>query len=337
MRLVAFLILMVVAGVVAIPTTLSSQEHQPESAPYRVELYSLQKKAESSSRYSVTNLSASNSANIVNQYYIDNGTLIASLSDLVPATESRTYDLAETSGIPNDYSGYAVVSADQPITATLQPGCAPGELAYCIELRGLQKTASGNSRYLIANRGVTHSNTQHGYYAESGTLVFYFESLIPVGETKTYELKGIDGIANGYAGYLTVRASMPVSGTVLPLETPTPTPTPTATPHYVYVPIIYGQIATPTPILIPHITSISPADGAMRGQVITINGVNFGDSQNDVNGNVVIAGLIATSALSWSDTVVVIPVPGNASPGIRIIQVYARGAAGNTYSYQILP
>jgi YD repeat-containing protein len=63
------------------------------------------------------------------------------------------------------------------------------------------------------------------------------------------------------------------------------------------------------------ISSLSPSSGAI-GTVVTIDGANFGDSQG--LGKVTFNGVAATPS-SWSDTVIVAPVPSGATTGPVIV------------------
>lgn len=111
---------------------------------------------------------------------------------------------------------------------------------------------------------------------------------------------------------------------------PTPTPGPTATPTNTPTPT-----ATPTPLPV-YIVSISPPEGAARGQTITIVGTNFGTSRSAADGNIVIGGAIGTP-LTWADTIILAVIPSSALTGTQVVQVIAHGAVSNLYTYSILP
>jgi hypothetical protein len=62
----------------------------------------------------------------------------------------------------------------------------------------------------------------------------------------------------------------------------------------------------------PAITGVSPSIGAF-GTPVTISGTNFGSEQ--ASGNVTIGGAVA-SVISWTNSSIVVAVPGNAPPGV---------------------
>lgn len=69
--------------------------------------------------YAVTSPGSSD-ANMVHEFYDEDDSLVYGFFETVEAGASRVYDLSDIGGIPDDYIGYVVVSADQPFIYTLQ-------------------------------------------------------------------------------------------------------------------------------------------------------------------------------------------------------------------------
>jgi hypothetical protein len=86
----------------------------------------------------------------------------------------------------------------------------------------------------------------------------------------------------------------------------------------------------------PHISSISPTAGPVSpvGSSLTINGSGFGAS---ASGNTVTIGGVAATPTSWSDTNIVVPVPGVLLPGFADVIVTSGGTASNTASFLVIP
>jgi len=86
--------------------------------------------------------------------------------------------------------------------------------------------------------------------------------------------------------------------------------------------------AVPFTIYLPHITSISPNNGA-AGTVVTVTGSGFGASQG--SGTVWIGSSFG-SVLGWSDTQVVASVAANAVSGIAKIEQNGTWSNGTTFT-----
>ncbi len=86
----------------------------------------------------------------------------------------------------------------------------------------------------------------------------------------------------------------------------------------------------------PHISSISPTAGPVSpvGSSLTINGSGFGTS---ASGNTVTIGGVAATPTSWSDTNIVVPVPGVLLPGFADVIVTSGGTASNAASFLVIP
>ncbi|MCL5036183.1 MAG: PQQ-binding-like beta-propeller repeat protein [Chloroflexi bacterium] len=93
-----------------------------------------------------------------------------------------------------------------------------------------------------------------------------------------------------------------------------------------------GEASATTLRMVPNITGISPAQSAC-GAVLTITGAYFGVSQGA--GTVTFNGIDAGTAGSWSDTQIVVTVPGQASSGHVVVTVGGEGSS--PYQYTILP
>lgn len=113
-------------------------------------------------------------------------------------------------------------------------------------------------------------------------------------------------------------------------STPTPGPTSTATPTVTPTPT-----ATATTAPAPSIISVNPPVSSPRGAVITIVGTNFGANQTAADGNVVIGGAVAGTALNWNQTSILVPIPSTAITGPTTIQVVANGRASNAFPYTV--
>ncbi len=88
---------------------------------HSITLYDLQRTVGGiSSGYVITNTGGA-TASVVHDFYTDNGTSIpaASLSGEIAAGTTQLYDLATMTDLPDGYTGYAIVSSDQPITGTV--------------------------------------------------------------------------------------------------------------------------------------------------------------------------------------------------------------------------
>ncbi len=80
--------------------------------------------------YTLTNQGAF-TATMVHEFYDQVGTVVYTFDDQLGSGQSRTYDLADIPELLEGYSGYVIVSADQPFTYTLDscppvvPPCTP--------------------------------------------------------------------------------------------------------------------------------------------------------------------------------------------------------------------
>jgi RHS repeat-associated protein len=83
--------------------------------------------------------------------------------------------------------------------------------------------------------------------------------------------------------------------------------------------------------VIPHITSLSTASGAV-GAAVTITGTSFGSAQG--SSTVTFNGATATPT-SWSATTILVPIPSGATTGNVIVTV--SNQASNGVSFTILP
>ncbi|MBZ5521396.1 MAG: IPT/TIG domain-containing protein [Acidobacteriia bacterium] len=86
----------------------------------------------------------------------------------------------------------------------------------------------------------------------------------------------------------------------------------------------------------PGITSISPSVGPVSpiGGSVTIKGSGFGATQN--SSTVTFAGIASTPSF-WSDTRVVVPVPGTLVAGFADIVVTVNGVSSNAQSFLVIP
>jgi hypothetical protein len=83
----------------------------------------------------------------------------------------------------------------------------------------------------------------------------------------------------------------------------------------------------------PSITSLTPSTGRV-GDAVTIGGTNFGAAQGA--SAVALNGTLA-AATSWSDTSVVVTVPGGASTGQIVIKVAGTSSNGATFTVIVPP
>lgn len=90
------------------------------------------------------------------------------------------------------------------------------------------------------------------------------------------------------------------------------------------------EVLQPLPA-VPAISSISTASGA-QGTPITIVGSNFGVSQG--SNTITFNGVLGTPT-SWSDTTIVVPVPGGATSGNIVVTV--NGNASNGVAFVVPP
>ena len=79
----------------------------------------------------------------------------------------------------------------------------------------------------------------------------------------------------------------------------------------------------------PSITTISPAGGG-AGTYVTLTGTGFGATQ--VSSTLTFNGIAALPS-SWSNTSILVPVPGNASTGPVVITVAAQASNGMTFTF----
>ncbi len=131
-----------------------------------------------------------------------------------------------------------------------RPACIPGSMAYCIELDELRKIRSnGISRYAITNIANQQAHTNHTFYTNNGRYVAEIQPPpIPGNTTQVFDLSSIEGIPEGFQGYVLVRATEPIEGRVLPQPTPTSTPTQRPTSTSTPTPT---DTSTPTSTTIP--------------------------------------------------------------------------------------
>ncbi len=101
--------------------------------------------------------------------------------------------------------------------------------------------------------------------------------------------------------------------------------------YYVYLPSVQNGF----PGTSPAIFSVTPLDGVMPGQYVTISGFNFGVAQYAVNGVVLIEGAIPSVA-AWNDSEIIAMVPFESSPGRWPVQVIANNEVSNPFFYSIL-
>jgi len=100
-----------------------------ELAPYALVLHGLYKDSSGvSSRYVITN-EGSVEASTWHEFLDENGEPVDAFSSNIPADAALTYDLATMGELPSGYAGYAIVSADQPITGTLLDVMPPSSVA----------------------------------------------------------------------------------------------------------------------------------------------------------------------------------------------------------------
>ncbi|MBN1876471.1 MAG: IPT/TIG domain-containing protein [Anaerolineae bacterium] len=86
---------------------------------YRLSLQNLQKDSGGiSSRYVITNVGTV-IATVAHDFYTDSGTVVASLYDTIVPGYGQVYDLATMMDLPDAYSGYVIVSSDEPISGTV--------------------------------------------------------------------------------------------------------------------------------------------------------------------------------------------------------------------------
>lgn len=84
-----------------------------------IELYGLQKNVGGvSSRYVVTNTGDA-LATTMHGFYDGADAVVHQLTDIVEPSEGTIYDLATIDALPDGYTGYVIISADQPITGTV--------------------------------------------------------------------------------------------------------------------------------------------------------------------------------------------------------------------------
>ena len=86
----------------------------------------------------------------------------------------------------------------------------------------------------------------------------------------------------------------------------------------------------------PAISTISPTVGPVSpvGSPVTINGSGFGTTQG---GSIVTIGGLTTTPTSWSDSRIIVPVPGALMPGFMDVIVTVGGTASNAASFLVIP
>ncbi len=116
--------LVMVAFVVRASIAHGEQDCNPGSITFCVKVANLTKSsAGATSRYTIVNGSESMPANVVHAYYTGDA-IVSSVNDAIPAGGETTYNLAS---VPDGYTGYALVLADQPITVRMEtPFYPPG-------------------------------------------------------------------------------------------------------------------------------------------------------------------------------------------------------------------
>ena len=111
----------ILAGLLVLSAPSRAAEPDPsESYPTLVyQLQGLQKNLGGiSSQYVITNVGVF-AATTVHEFYDSGSVLVAVLCDTVAPGGAKSYKLATISVLPDGYSGHVVISADQPITVTV--------------------------------------------------------------------------------------------------------------------------------------------------------------------------------------------------------------------------
>jgi pimeloyl-ACP methyl ester carboxylesterase len=106
---------------VAVPPDATGQNFWGNVIPpiYSITLHNLQRFCSIPSRYVITNTSGV-LANTTHVLYYDDGTVAGTFNDTISPGASKTYDLLTFSWLPIIYSGYVIVSSDQPVSGTVE-------------------------------------------------------------------------------------------------------------------------------------------------------------------------------------------------------------------------
>jgi hypothetical protein len=91
--------------------------------------------------------------------------------------------------------------------------CQDFPMDYCVPLSGLD----ARSRYTVRALGLPLGGTQtnHGFYT-GNTLVAMFEDTLHTYSPRTYDLATVANLPRDWAGYALIRASAPITATLLP-------------------------------------------------------------------------------------------------------------------------
>jgi hypothetical protein len=100
--------------------------------------------------------------------------------------------------------------------------------------------------------------------------------------------------------------------------------------------LIVGALFGTFAFAAPAISTISPTVGPVSpvGSPVTINGSGFGTTQSD---SIVTIGGFTTTPTSWSDSRIIVPVPGALMPGFMDVIVTVGGTASNAASFLVIP
>ena len=91
-------------------------------------------------------------------------------------------------------------------------------LGVCsVRLDGLKKNVGGlSSRYVVTNTGLSAANTVHVFCDNSDLVVAQLNASIGVGASEIYSLADMGWLPDGYTGYVTINADVPITAALLP-------------------------------------------------------------------------------------------------------------------------
>jgi len=171
----------------------------------------------------IANMSSSATANIMMSFYDQSGAQIASPSDSIPASGSKTY--FPLSAVPSGFNGSLVVSSDQPVAAianvltTDYAGGAAyssfGSGATTINLPNINKNNYGlDTWFNVQNTGSADATVNISYKPGSCTA----QVVVKPNASKTVDQSVDTCLANGFVGAATLTSNQPIVATAMQIQ-----------------------------------------------------------------------------------------------------------------------
>ena len=171
----------------------------------------------------IANMSSSATANINMSFYDQSGAQVASPSDTIPASGSKTY--FPLSAVPAGFNGSLVVSSDQPVAAIANVlttdyvgGAAYSSFssgAMTVTLPNINKNNYGlDTWFNVQNIGSADATVKVAYAPGSCTA----QQVVKPNSSKTFDQSVDTCLANGFVGAATVTSNQPIVATAMQIQ-----------------------------------------------------------------------------------------------------------------------